>query len=154
MTASHVSVRIVGRFLLVSALVSSVLVTSAVGEGLVLHQHGVRAAHLHSLAFGDLQSGAAWSAKFGHPTSSKPTIESEPKNARVLAIVTTCMIFATSPRGTDAVDVHWFSHPTNPILVAAEPHQPPMDASFSVPLASSGETVSAVARLRNHTFLI
>jgi hypothetical protein len=144
-----------GRVLLVSALMSSTLVKSAVGEALVLHQHGVRRAHLHVLGYGDLLSTAAWSSRFGHSPCPKLALQTASQRVRILAIVTTGSIFLSAPRGAGIDETGVVSFQNCPPFSIAGPQEPPgVDSSAFLCSACSGRTASAVILLRNHTLLI
>ncbi len=144
-----------GRVLLISALMSSSLVTSAVGEALVLHRHGVGRAHLHVLGSGDLLSEAAVSSKFGHCLRSVSALRSASQRVRTLAIVATGSVFVSTPRDAGVDEAGQPSHRNLPPFSVAEPqHAATVDLStFRFPVRM-GRTASAIILLRNHTLLL
>jgi len=144
-----------GRVLLVSALMSSTLVTSAVGEALVLHQHGDRHAHLHVLGCGDFLSTAASSSRFGHSPCPKLALQSAFQAVRILAIVKTGSVFVSMPR-TTGIDEAGIVSPQNcPLVSIAEPQVPPaVDPPAFLCLTRVDRTATAVILLLNHALLL
>jgi hypothetical protein len=144
-----------GRALLVSALMSSTLVKSAVGEAFVLHQHGASRAHLHIMGYGDLLSTAASSSRFGHSACPKLALSSASQGVLTLAIVTTGSVFVSTPRGAGIDETGLVSPQSFPLFTIAEPQDPPVDNSpaFLCP-AQFCRTASAVILLQNHTLLL
>jgi len=144
-----------GRILLVSAMMSSTLAKSAVGEALVLHEHGVLRAHLHVLGFGDLFSNVAKSSWFGHCPSPKPALQSASPRVRILAIVTTGSVFVSTPRsaGNDAAGADSLS--SCPLVsIAGSQGAPTLDSPAFLCPARLGRTACTVILLRNHTLLL
>ncbi len=143
-----------GRVLLVSALMPSVLVKSAVGDVLVLHQHGLRRAHLHVLGSGDFLSAAA-SSRFGHSPLTQPLLQSASQNVRVLAVVAIGSVFVFGPHGSGIAEVGLLSLQNGPLVLSTGLQEAPIINSpqFSLP-AQFGRTASAVLLLRNHTLLL
>ncbi len=144
-----------GRLLLVLALLSTALISGAVGDAIVLHQHGVRRAHLHVLAYGDLRSNAAWSSRFGHGSRPDLALQSCSQGVRILAIVTIGSVFVATPRGAGIDEAGPVSPLNCPLVAIAEP-QEPSSVNFSSILCAAcvGRTASAVILLRNHTLLL
>jgi hypothetical protein len=144
-----------GRVLLVSALMSSTLVTSAVGEAMVLHQHGARRAHLHVLGRGDLLSTAASSSRFGHSPCSKLALQSASQGVRIFAIVRTGSVFVLTPRSTSIDAASLFSpHNCPPVSIAGPQEAPTIDSPVLLCCASSGRIPFVVILLQSHNLLI
>ncbi len=143
------------RVFLVSALMSSTLVTSAVGEALVLHQHGARHAHLHVLGYGDLLSNAAESSRFGHCSRPEPALRSASQRVRPLAIVTTGSVFVSTPRSTGIDEAGLVSpHHGPPVSMAASQGPQAVDSLVLLYPARAIRGASADILLRNHTLLL
>ena len=143
------------RALLVSALLLSTPVKGAMGVALVLHQHGIRRAHLHVLGYGDLVSAAASSTRFGHSPCPKPSLQSASMGVRILAVVTTGSVFVSTARGAGIDEAGLEFCQNCPLISIAEPQAPPgADSLAYLFSACSGRTASAVILLRNHTLLI
>ena len=144
-----------GRLLLVLALFSTALVRNAVGDALILHQHGLRRAHLHILGYGDLRSNAAWSSQFGHRSRSEPALPSASQGVRILAIIATGSVFISSARGAGSEGIALVPSQNPLVLSIAEPQRLPGVDSLSIfCTACFGRTASAVILRRNHTLLI
>jgi len=143
-----------GRILLVSALMLSVLVSSAVGETVVLHQHGARRAHLHVLGSGDLLSAAAWSSRFGHIPNPRFALQSAPQRVRILAIVKIGSVFLSTPPGAGMDETGLISSQNcPPFSIAGLQDLPAVDTSTYL-CPAVGRTASAVLLQRNHALLI
>jgi len=107
---------------------------------------------MHVLSAADLQSGAAWSTNFGHQPQTI-TCDSADRNARVFAIFATGSTFISNYAGPD--DAKLIAAPFAAAVDSETQIQlTGLDLSFGVALSSDGDTLSAVTRLRNHTFLI
>lgn len=144
-----------GRVLLVSALMSSTLITSAVGEAFVLHRHGVRRAHLHMLGYGDLLTTAASSSRFGHSQCPKLALQSASQGVQTLAIVTTGSVFVSTPSSTGIDETGLVSPQNCPLFAIAGPQDPPaVNSPASLCPAQFRRTSTAVILLRNHTLLL
>jgi len=87
----------VGRLSLALALNSSILITNAVGEGLVLHEHGLRRIHLHIVGQYDSLADAAASPRFGHGFDSRLPRASAAEPVHVLAILKIASKFGWAP---------------------------------------------------------
>jgi len=145
-----------GRLLLVSALMSSTLVKSAVGEALVLHQHGDHYAHLHVVGYGDLLANAASSSKFGHCSCHGSSLRSASQRVRILAIVATGSVFVLTPRGTGIVAAALVSSENCPLVAIALPQEvPALDIPTLLGPVTLGRTASTnFILLRKHTLLL
>lgn len=147
--------RHLGRILLMSALVGSLLVTTAVGEALVLHQHGFRGTHLHLLGWGDLRSHAAWSSRFGHASNPRSSHRSVSQHVRIVAVISIGSVFVPTAEGEYTVPKHQSTSPLCTALLNPPTEKPLVRDSqiaiFSVPLDQSA---SAILLLRNHALLI
>ena len=148
-----------GRVLLVSALMSSTLVKSAVGEALVLHQHGCRDAHLHVLGDGELSSGAAGSSQYGHCKRPKLPSLTAPEDVRILLVVTTGSKFVLTPRSASGDPERPFSPIHGGLLPSTativELQEPPTALCLAFrPPAEVGHTSIPGILLRNHALLV
>lgn len=145
----------VGCVFLAWTLVSSTLVSGAMGGTLVLHQHGIGRAHLHVLGYADDLLGAAYSSRFGHSPRTDSLIPSTSQHVRILAIIPAVSLFVTEPRGadSDATDLVAAGH-CLPVCFA-EPGTTPADGCSTILLAAwFGRATSDDIVLHNHTLLI
>lgn len=152
---SRSACRRLGQGLLISAITFSSAVSSSVGEAMVLHQHGNRSVHLHTLGFGELRSDAASSPRFGHSSGTAPSPRTASQPVRILAIVATGLVFVTSygTSGDDASRPDAVHH--GPPFDAVEQPAPPSIEWFGVtPSAWGGRPALALLVQRSHTLLI
>lgn len=144
-----------GRVLLIASLMFSTLVTSVVGQAMVLHQHGERRAHLHVLGCGDPLSAAAWSSRFGHTKRPQFKLQSASQRVRILAIVTTGSVFLSKPRSTEIDASSLISHHNCSSVLTSELQCPQaFDRPAFFSLSEVDRTASSVIILRTHTLLI
>ena len=144
-----------GQLLLALILCTATFVSSAVGAGLVLHQHGVRGAHLHLLGQTDSLVSAAWSPQFGHAAASTPSFVSAFEPVKVVAIILTASKLGWAPGGMDDGEVRSVS--TTKCLSSdqagsAVQHAAAWPAKLSAAWAGPGAPINIV--LRSHTLLI
>lgn len=136
-------------------MMPSVLATSAVGEALVLHQHGIRGVHLHLLGNGDLRSNAARSAAFGHRSQAVPTLQSESRGARILAVIPTGSLFVSGSQGEEVVKAGLPVPLDSPVVLPVGSSTLSAVRSLqNVIVVPRGRTASAVILNRNHTLLL
>ncbi len=141
--------------LLAIILCTATFVSSAVGAGLVLHQHGLRGAHLHLLGQADPLVSAAWSAQFGHASAFTPSFFSASEPVKVVAIILTASKLGWALGGADDGEVR--STSTTKCLSAdqtgsAEQHAAAFPANLSAAWTGPSAPISIV--LRSHTLLI
>jgi len=145
------------RVLLVSAVISSVVASSAVGEAFVLHQHGARRAHLHVLSSGELLSNAAFSATFGHSGRGEsdwqgPGPPGVNAGVRTLCIIPTGLIATSTPRD-QTPECSSTSLQDCPLARLLDGEGPAAIHPSSCPIQQS-RSASALLLLRNHILLI
>lgn len=143
------------RVLLISALMSTTLVKSTVGEALVLHQHGASRAHLHVLGYGDVLSNAACSSKFGHSSRPDPAFQSVSKRVRIYTIVTTGSVFVSMSRSTskDAAGLNSI-HNFPPVSIAQVQETTTVNVPSYICSIQVGRSTAADVLLLNHALLI
>lgn len=145
----------VGRVFLAWTLMSSTLVTSALGETLVLHQHGNGRAHLHLIGYTDFLSNAAHSSRFGHSGRTNPALPTSSQHVRILAIIPVVSLFVTEPRSIDSGTTDPVAAGHCPPLCFIEPSTNPADGCSSLFLtAGLRPAASDDIVLHNHTLLI
>lgn len=143
------------RLFLAIALSTGTFVSSAVGAGLVLHQHGRSGAHLHLLGQTDPLVSAAWSAQFGHAAFiTSPTVSSS-EPVKVVAIILAASKLGWTPGGEDDSKAQLVS--TTKFLSgdqtgSAEQQTGELPANLSSAWAGTIAPISIV--LRSHTLLI
>lgn len=142
------------RTILVPALISAVFISSTVAEGFVLHQHGVRRAHLHALGRGDLLSNAPSSPKFGHSRSPTRAIRSTSEQVRILAVIRTGSVFVSTSSDSGA-DADLFGLQNSPNYETVSGHESLVDFTPLVPCPiSDRRSTSANILLQTHTLVI
>lgn len=144
-----------GQLLLAMVLSTATFVSSAVGAGLVLHQHGLRGAHLHLLGQTDPLVGAAWSAQFGHASACASPSVSTSEPVKVVAIILTPSKLGWVPGDADDGEVRSVS--TTKCLSADQTGSPDQHAvaiPANLSAAWTGPSAPISIVLRSHTLLI
>lgn len=151
--------RRMGRVLVMSALMVSLLITTVAGEALVLHQHGLRRTHLHLLGWGDLQSNAALSQRFGHVSKAgglspilAPTAS---QRVRIVAVVAIGSVFVSTAESDDTAQILQVSFQSGSNLTISPTEKLPAGQSlFTLLPERLDHSASADFLHRNHTLLI
>lgn len=145
----------VGRLLLAIALCTGTFVSSAVGAGLVLHQHGLLGAHLHILGQSDFFANAAWSSQFGHPSDSTIAVVSASEPVQVVAILKTASKLGWTPGSEDdgkSLFVSTIKSLSADQTGPAEQQAAALPSNLSAAWTGPSAPISIV--LRSHTLLI
>ncbi|MBI3834105.1 MAG: hypothetical protein HY287_07225 [Planctomycetes bacterium] len=148
-----------GRALSLTALLPILLFRSAAGESLVLHQHGVRGAHLHFLDDCELSSGAAGSPQFGHGESPTPPSLIVLEDVRILLVVSIGSIVVITPQSTSdesnelSVSIDWSPLSVAASIVEFQGYPASLLLALGVPPKVGHAAVSGIV-LRNHALLV
>lgn len=144
-----------GHLLLAMSLCTATFMSSAVGAGLVVHQHGFRGAHLHLLGQADSPVSAAWSSQFGHAAATTTSFVSASEPVKVVAIILTASKLGWAPGGMDDGEVHSVSTTkslSEDQTSSKDQHAAAWPANLQAAWTGHSAPISIV--LRSHTLLI
>lgn len=135
---------------LFGALICTHALGGVTGDAIVMHEHGLRKAHLHVLGYTEVLYDVASSPRFGHPPTTPFAGPSAFSGVHILAILITGPTFAPESNEPDDIllgqdfaisKVGAVDMPRTTSFVHANPSPQPRTASTAI-------------LLRNHTLLL